>query len=138
MLQEIWNDAIIPGLVTIVTALAGILAAYAAQALRAWAAKQNAQWKSAVMEEVARAVENAVAAVNQTFSDDIKVARADGKLTPDEAMTALTRAKAIAIEQLGVDGMKALEKIIGGNAAANILIYNLIEAAVGKAKVKDA
>lgn len=134
MLQEIWNDAIIPGLVTIATALVSILTAYAVRALNTWAAKQQAQWKQAIMQEVTNAVEDAVAAVNQSFVDDIKLAREDGHLTAQEAQTALTRARDIAVERLGKSGMEALQRITGGEAAAIVMILNLIEAAVKRAK----
>lgn len=134
MFQEIWNDAIIPALVTFSTAALGVVATYAANALRQWAAKQEAEWKATIMHEAAQAAENAVAAINQTLVDDIRAAREDGKLTPDEAMMALNRAKSIAMEQLGRDGMRALEKIAGSNASAVVLLYGLIEAAVKRAK----
>lgn len=134
MLQDFWNDAVLPAMVTLLTAALSILVGVAVSALRAWAAKQEAQWKQAVIEEVTNAVEDAVAAVNQSFVDDIKLAREDGHLTAQEAQTALTRARDIAVERLGKSGMAALQKITGGEAAAIVMIFNLIEAAVKRSK----
>ena len=134
MLQELWNDAVLPAMVTLLTATLSIGVGVAINALRAWAAKQEAQWKKEVIDEVARAAEDAVAAVNQSFVDDIKAGREDGHLSTDEAMTALHRARDIAIQQLGKSGMAALEKVTGGNAQAIVTILNMIEAAVKRGK----
>lgn len=134
IVQEIWNDAVIPALVTLATAAFSILAGAAVSALRRWAANQEAQWKGAIMAEVALAVEVAVAATNQTFVDDIKAGRDDGHLTPDEAVAALKRAKDVAIEQLGKSGMAALARLTGSEASSVVLLYNMIEAAVRRAK----
>lgn len=134
MLQEIWNDAVLPAMVTLLTATLSILTGVAINGLRAWAAKQEAQWKQTVIEEATKAVESAVAAVNQSFVDDIKLAREDGHLTAQEATAALNKAKEIAVEQLGKSGMEALQRITGGEANAIVMLYNLIEAAVKRSK----
>lgn len=134
MLQDIWNDAVIPALVTLVTAALSILVGVAINALRRWAEKQEQAWKALVLEEVAAAADDAVAAVNQTFIDEIRKGREDGRLTIAEAQEALNRAKDIAIERLGKSGMAALKKIVGGESNALGTLLGLIEAAVGRSK----
>lgn len=138
MLQEIWNDAVIPALVTLLTAALSILVGVAISALRAWAAKQTAQWKRAVVDEVTKAAEEAVAAVNQTFVADIKAARADGNLTPDEAAAAFKRARDIVLTRMGEAGLAALAKVAGSKANAQAVVSDLIESAVSKSKLPEA
>lgn len=138
MLQEIWNDAIIPALVTLLTATLSILVGYAISALRAWAAKQDAQWKRAIVDEATAAAAEAVAAVNQTFTADIKAARADGRLTAEEAATAFRRARDIALNRLGEAGLAALAKVAGSKAGAQMMVGDLIESAVAKTKTPGA
>ena len=134
MYQDLLTDAVIPAMVTLLTAVLSILTGVAVNALRAWAAKQEAEWKRAVIEEATIAAENAVAAINQSLVDDLKAARADGKLTPEEGVTALKRAADLAVKQLGEDGMKSLRKVAGNNADAILMLYGLIEAAIKRGK----
>lgn len=134
MLEDIWTQAIVPALVTISTVAIAAMTTVATAAIRRWAEKQKAQWVSEVMTQVADAVDRAVAAVNQTFVDEVKAATADGKLTRDDAAAAAARALNVAKEQLGADLLAALVRIAGSNEAAEMMLGQMIEASVKAAK----
>jgi len=135
MWLDFWNSTVVPALITIVTAAVSVAVAYATAALKRLADKQKAEWAATIMSDVALAAETAVAAVNQTFADDIRAAVAnDGKLTRAEGQEALDRAFKIVVGQLGEAGWKALVKLMGSSGAATSALLDAIEAAVGSSK----
>jgi cysteine synthase len=74
------------------------------------------------------AVGAAVVRVSQEYVDDLKKARVDGKLTPEEAKEARERAKAKAVEIGKTQGVDLL-KVLGED-----LIYYFIEKKVSEVK----
>lgn len=135
MLQDLWNDVVIPALITLATGTLTILVGVAISAVRRWADKLEAEWAQNVMAEVAAAAERAVLAVNQTFVDEVRLARQDGKLTLEESRTAAQKALVIAKNQLGSDLFAALIKVVGGEAKADHVLLDLIESAVSSTKL---
>lgn len=138
MWDQLWNDVVLPALIAVATGTVTALAGVAVQAVRRWAAKLEAEWAQRVMEEAASAAERAVLAVNQTFVDEVRAAKADGKLTSEEAQLAVRKALAIAKHQLGADLLAALIRVVGSEANANHVLTDLIESALGRAKLAKA
>lgn len=134
MLEDIWNQAIIPSLVTLATVALTAITTVATGAIRRWAEKQKALWANEVMTQVANAVDRAVAAVNQTFVDEVRTATADGKLTREDAAAAAVRALDVAKEQLGADLFAALVRLAGSHDRAEQMLSQMIEATVRNSK----
>lgn len=134
MFAEFFQDTLLPAILSVGAAVVTLLAGMAIDALRKWGEKQKNQTVSIVLGEAASAAERAVAMVQQTFLDEVRVAREDGHLSKDEATKAFRLAIAAAKAQLGVSGLSALAKVVGGDAQANEVLSTMVEAAVSKKK----
>ena len=132
--ETFFQETLLPALLTVggvfVTALTGM----AIDAIRKWAEKQKNATIALVLQEVANVAERAVATVNQTFVDEIRLAHTDGTLTKGEAQNAMGKALMVARTQLGNDGWAALVKVAGSEGGALKVLTDMIEGAVGSGK----
>lgn len=135
-----FQETLLPALLTVAGVFVTALTGMAISAVQKWAEKQKNQTVALVFAEAAGAVEVAVAMVNQTFAEQVRLAREDGKLTREEASKAMRMALDAAKVQLGASGMAALAKIVGGDARAGEVLTTMVEAAVyeQKAPVQSA
>lgn len=86
---------------------------------------------SDILWRVSDEARNAVKVVAQTYTNDIKAARADGKLTEEEKREALNRAKQVMFTHLGQAGLRELEYVVED---VNTYIENMIEGALADLK----
>ena len=126
--------------VTIIVALIGALGS-AITALVGWLTRKGLNYldaktkfmdeanqiqkKEAVKKRLAEAAELATMSTMQTYVDELKKGRADGKLTKEEAREALRRARETATGILKSEGIEV----------ARELLYANLEAAVGRLKL---
>ena len=82
-------------------------------------------------------VMSAVKEVHQVFIDELKKARADGKLTSEEKQQARDMAIAIAKSNLGAKGLKRLAKALG-LGDVNSWLGNRVEESVADLKLRAA
>ena len=125
-----FQETLLPALLTVAGVFVTALTGMAISAVGKWAEKQKSQTIALVLTEAAEAASVAVAMVNQTFTEQVRIAREDGKLTREEASKAMRIALDAAKAQLGVSGMAALAKIVGGDVHAGEVLTTMVEAAV--------
>lgn len=135
MFEEFASDVLIPALYAIAVAVFPIVTGYLIDAIRKWAANQKAEWLRTVVEGAAASAERAMEAVDQTFVKDMRSPQ--GKLGALAGRKAMNLALVEAQKQLGEDGMRALEKALGGPDQADAAIVSMIEAALGKKKTTE-
>lgn len=96
-----------------VDALAWILSALAALGVKyAWGKIKN-DWARGVLDRAYAEIKAAVLEVAQVYADEIKDARADGKLTADERDDAKLKALTIAKANIGTKGLARLARVLG-------------------------
>lgn len=137
MFEEFWIESVLPVLLNALLAALTIATGYGVAALRRAAESSKSKWINETMDAVADAAEMAVGAANQLFVDELRRNSKDGRLTPDEISDAARMAFRVAMEQLGVQGMKQLVKVTGGRDEAAAVLKSNIEAKVAQAKVVD-
>ena len=90
-------------------------------------AENQVQRKEAIKKQVAETAELAAASTMQTYVDELKKGRADGKLTKEEGREALRRARETATGMLKSEGIEV----------ARELLFTNLEAAVGRLKLRS-
>lgn len=130
-------EKIIGPLLTVVgLALAGMLGV----ALTKLRRKFNLEIDQQQLDQVERAIEEAILRTNQKFVDDLRKKTADGKLSKDEALGALRTTKEYAVErlnELAKDANKQAKKLLedGGLLEEKIeSIIPLVKAKIEKLK----
>lgn len=115
-----WEDILLSVadvLLTAVLALLGALLAYGVAYVRSKTeAIKDEQLRQAANDVIDRAhveVYSAVAYVAQTYVDDLKKAKEDGKLTNEEKAEALARAKQAFKTRMGQHGLEQLAAVVG-------------------------
>ncbi len=104
---------LLPVIVALIAALIGVGIAYLkrqANRLDNQMARETLQAALTEADKVARA---AITATAQTYVDDIKAKREDGKLTLDEAQQAMRRAQQYFMERIPHDSLAVLEAALG-------------------------
>jgi len=135
MLKQILPE-LAPILATVITAALTWAAARLVVYIKA---KTQATWLQGLLIRATDAVAVAVKAVVQTYSEAIKAAKADGKLTPEEAAQAKALGLAKAKELIGPAGIAQLVKILGlDSGALDAWLGTRIEAAVHDTKAPVA
>lgn len=135
MFQEFFIEYIVPAGLSVLGAIMIYLSGVAAKAIRSAKNHFDAEWAHDLMDSLAHATEVAVLSVNQTFADGVREATEDGKLTTADARVAFGRAMRVAKTQLGQEGMRALERLLGGTAQVEAAIADGIEATVSQNKI---
>lgn len=96
--------------------------------------KYGNKYAQAGLEFLNGAIVAAVYAVNQVYVDEIKKAREDGILTPEEKRHAFDLAKDYVLKQIPPLFLAAVKKLFGGAENLNAYVDTQIEAAVKEAK----
>jgi hypothetical protein len=117
-----------PILLAIATALAGFLTAALAKLGAKWKIELNQTQEAALRSKI----RNAVLQVEQTYVSQLRAARADGKLTGQEALEALTKAIGISARDLGEQGKAKLISLTGKGGDA---LREVVEEEVGALKL---
>lgn len=109
------------------TALAGVLIKYA------YSKVKSDYWRG-VLTTATNEIFDAVRETHQTYVDEIKKGREDGKLTDEEKATAKDKALATAKSNIGSKGFARLARIFGGEKAAIAWMGTKVEASVAATK----
>jgi len=124
-------EALIPILVALLTALIGYAIAFLKKKTEALRDERIKMLIDNALDEAERVADDAIAATQQKFVDDIKKAREDGKLTKEEAAQALEMAK-----QYFMSHIKSSSKSILRQLFPNFeqWLGDFIEAKIGQEK----
>jgi hypothetical protein len=136
--SELFRDTILPSFLAAVATVAGGFVTWAAARFSAWLKVRAKETQNAMLRTVLVTVaDRAGVAVNhvaQTAVDKLKAASADGKLSPQDAATAL---KAAVLETWSSLGKNARDFLLGEYGSFDAVVKQVIEPTV-EAKVKEA
>lgn len=135
MMETLVQDGLVPILLTILTALAAWLSTTVRDWIKRKARETDNQILSTVLGLAGQTAATAVAEVAQTTVEQLRAAREDGRITPDEAKAAFNKATERAWGMLGKSARDILTEHAGSEEAAKeSIIGPLIEQMVGATK----
>lgn len=132
-----WESIAFYAIATFGLALLGALSKYLAPMLHKLIdAKVGNKKVARVLHLAWDAIWTAVKNTGQTFVEDIKAGRSDGKLTDGEKQQALHKARDMAKRQLGEQGVNLVKEVLGIESDGDLddWLDAKIEAAVGDSK----
>ena len=102
-------DYLLPLLVIGLIALIGLGCAYLQKSITNLKNEGTRKFLSSAIDEAQKWITGSINNVRQTYTDAIKAASVDGKLTPEEQSQALQKAKAYFISHISSDALAALK-----------------------------
>jgi len=124
-------EALIPILVALLTALVGYAIAFLKKKTDALKDERIKTLIDNALNEAESVADDAIAATQQKFVDDIKKAREDGKLTKEEAAQALEMAKQYFISHIRESSKSILQQLFTNFEQ---WLTDFIEAKIGQEK----
>ena len=124
-------EALIPILVALLTALVGYAIAFLKKKTDALKDERIKTLIDNALDEAESVADDAIAATQQKFVDDIKKAREDGKLTKEEAAQALEMAKQYFISHIKGSSKSILQQLFPNFEQ---WLTDFIEAKIGQEK----
>jgi len=119
-LAGLWQEVVIPALLTLASGLIGYLAVLGSGVLKRAAQNQENQLVARALDLVGQTAVTAVAETAQTAVQQLKAAHADGKLTREEANAALAYAASRVWATIGKQARETLAQQAGGDSKAAI------------------